>query len=248
MTIDYNVFLPEFSFNGSVACLPSTYLGDRFVPALHGFLNICLFGQWQLLMLTLLYAVTLICWPHKIHLHKSMKMVPFAIFFTLLPGCLLLCSQLAVYANDVCIDFSPRATFYIYGGTAVGYMIAYTGLSIYLLLKIGSKLKNGDSVTSAQTIRLVKSVRRNFLSLVVLVIFLDLLPLMSIMSTYFFIGASEAQGFIVLIFRYTSISASVYPLISTLITIAVTKPYRRRSMKLFRTFTQKSAITQSVQR
>uniref|UniRef100_A0A1I7ZQF8 G_PROTEIN_RECEP_F1_2 domain-containing protein n=1 Tax=Steinernema glaseri TaxID=37863 RepID=A0A1I7ZQF8_9BILA len=64
MTLNFAViWSPVVDIYGLDICVPSSHLDGRYVPLLHAVFNLSLFAQWQLLLGSLTYAVTIVCWP-----------------------------------------------------------------------------------------------------------------------------------------------------------------------------------------
>uniref|UniRef100_A0A1I7ZK27 G_PROTEIN_RECEP_F1_2 domain-containing protein n=1 Tax=Steinernema glaseri TaxID=37863 RepID=A0A1I7ZK27_9BILA len=284
MTLDYAVaWSPIVSIRGFDLCLPSSHFDSRFIPILMTVLLVTLFGQWQVLLASLAYAVAVACWPLRIHIYHTKKVLFYFLIFACLPGATLAPMAYALFTTDVCwgFPFQPP-TFVLLGtfafyvtsyvvasiylllklgqainsptsstsvetvkllktlptfvllGTFAFYATSYVVASIYLLLKLGQAINNPTSSTSVETVKLAKTVRRNFIFLVAVIFATDVVPALVITATFMIMRGDQMQSVLTLLTRYVSISFCSYSWIITVITIFVTKPYRKRTIQVFR--------------
>uniref|UniRef100_A0A1I7ZQI1 G protein-coupled receptor n=1 Tax=Steinernema glaseri TaxID=37863 RepID=A0A1I7ZQI1_9BILA len=225
---------PQISVIGQELCFTSSYISNDFLSVLLTVLNTCLFGQWQLLLTTLIYAVTAICDPFKVHLFSSLKFIPITAVFTILPSCFLSPVELLLFTSKTCLNFSRRPSSFLFLFCIITYFSAFTTVSAYVFLKIHRASRNLNSSTSAETLKIVRSVQRNFISLLLLVAVTDVVPVLMIVLSFVLMGEKNAENVLLTLARYSAVSISFYSSISTIITIAITKPYRRKTITLIR--------------
>uniref|UniRef100_A0A1I7ZR55 G_PROTEIN_RECEP_F1_2 domain-containing protein n=1 Tax=Steinernema glaseri TaxID=37863 RepID=A0A1I7ZR55_9BILA len=234
MTLTFAViWSPVVQVHGSEVCFPSSYLDESYMYFLLIMFNVSLFAQWQLLLASLAYAVAVVCWPTRLYIFRSKKFMMFLIVFAWIPSAVLLPMEYLILTNSTCMNFSIRPSSYPFMCSIVIYLASYISCSIYLLLKLRQAIKERTSFTSVQTIKLVKTVRRNCVCLVTIIAITDLIPAFVFLITITTMKADEAQKVTVLIIRYICISLSYYSWITTIVTIAFTKPYRRKTMEMF---------------
>uniref|UniRef100_A0A1I7ZRE7 G_PROTEIN_RECEP_F1_2 domain-containing protein n=1 Tax=Steinernema glaseri TaxID=37863 RepID=A0A1I7ZRE7_9BILA len=129
-------------------------------------------------------------------------------------------------------SFRPEALPFL-GGLAM-YMTSYVAASIYLMLKLGQAIKMRTSSTASETVRLVKTVRRNCLCLVVIFVVTDVVPGFVLLGSFSLLGADNVRPVVTVVVRYVCISCSSYSWITTVVMIIITKPYREKTMQMLR--------------
>uniref|UniRef100_A0A1I8A2P9 G_PROTEIN_RECEP_F1_2 domain-containing protein n=1 Tax=Steinernema glaseri TaxID=37863 RepID=A0A1I8A2P9_9BILA len=113
------------------------------------------------------------------------------------------------------------------------HLTSYVAASIYLLRKLGQAIDDTTSATSVQTVKLVKTARRNFIILVAVIIVMGVTPAFLVVGALAFMRNDQMQTVMTVVARYTTISFCSYSWIVTVTTILVTKPYRDRTLQLF---------------
>uniref|UniRef100_A0A1I8AM47 G_PROTEIN_RECEP_F1_2 domain-containing protein n=1 Tax=Steinernema glaseri TaxID=37863 RepID=A0A1I8AM47_9BILA len=218
ITINFALlWAPQTTLRGLKLCFPSSYLSNDFIPVLLVILNTCLFGQWQLLQITLI----------------SPKFIPFTTVFTILPSCLLTPAEFPILTKENCFDASVRPTSILFLFSIMTYQLLFTAGSAYLLLKISRASRNHSSATSIQTVKLVRTVKRNFLSLVLLVAVVDVIPLIVTVISFLLPGDKGIHNLQVTMMSCSAVCISFYSSMTTVTTIVVTTPYRRKTLQIF---------------
>uniref|UniRef100_A0A1I7ZC20 G_PROTEIN_RECEP_F1_2 domain-containing protein n=1 Tax=Steinernema glaseri TaxID=37863 RepID=A0A1I7ZC20_9BILA len=235
LTVDYAViWSPIVDTQGFDLCLPSSHLDDLYVHFLFVVFAVALSAQWQILLISLAYAVTVICWPLQARLFRSTKFPIFLIPFVCLPSAIICPMIYILFTNNVCMNLSPRPASYPLIVTFTTYALCYIIVSLYLLRKLGKSIRERTSSTSTQSVTLVKIVRRNYLSLMVIMIASDIAPTFLILGGFAFIRADFFRALMIFTVRYTSISACSYSWVATVVTIVFTTPYRTKTLQVLR--------------
>ncbi|KAK0426997.1 hypothetical protein QR680_010005 [Steinernema hermaphroditum] len=226
----------EGTLRGLELCLPSTYFPNEFVAVFLASANVFLFGQLQLLLAMLFYATASVVWPYYIQKMRQWKTLFFFLIFTVAPSILFLPNEMLLLKNHICLDLTPRLSLFTVLFTISAFLTAYTFAAVFMLCKIGHFLRGPTSATSSHTMKLVKTVRRNFVSLMFVIIALDVVPLSIVVATFAVFSSVQSNSAAVSIL-YTVVSTSVSgsSFVSTAVTIYVTKPFSRKTVQIIRT-------------
>uniref|UniRef100_A0A1I7ZBQ5 G_PROTEIN_RECEP_F1_2 domain-containing protein n=1 Tax=Steinernema glaseri TaxID=37863 RepID=A0A1I7ZBQ5_9BILA len=218
---------------GQELCFSSSYISDDFRSIQLVIFNTCLFGQWQLLLTTLIYAVTAICDPFKAHLFRSAKFIPITAIFTILPSCFVSPTILALFTSKTCLTLSHLSTSFPFLFCLMTYLSLFGTASAYYLLRIHRASKNHSSSTSEETVKLARAVQRNFVSLMLLVAVIDVIPVVTVIVCFGLTSGTSANNILSIIIQSSAVCISLYSSMTTVITIAVTKPFRRKTANTF---------------
>uniref|UniRef100_A0A1I8AED0 G_PROTEIN_RECEP_F1_2 domain-containing protein n=1 Tax=Steinernema glaseri TaxID=37863 RepID=A0A1I8AED0_9BILA len=188
MTLNFAViWSPIIEVRGFDFCLPSSYLSGSFVPFLHALFCVTLYAQWQLLLASLAYAV----------------IVVFLFFFACFPGAVHFPLQRALFINDVCLTLPVQFSSFMLLVWFAIHLTSYVAASIYLLRKLGQAINDPTSATSVQTVKLVKTARRNFIILVAVIIFMGVTPAFLVVGALAFMRNDQMQTVMTVVARYT---------------------------------------------
>ncbi|KAK0428135.1 hypothetical protein QR680_010625 [Steinernema hermaphroditum] len=225
----------EATLRGLELCLPSTYFPNDFVAVFLVSANVFLFGQLQLLLAMLFYAAASVVWPYYIQKMRQWKAILFLLIFTAAPSILILPNEMLFMKSDICLDLTPRLSLFTMLLIISGFITAYTFAAVFMLSRIDRFLRGPTSTTCPHAIKLVKTVRRNFVSLMFVIMALDIVPMSIVIGTFAVFSSLKSNSTAVgILYTIVSTSVSGTSVVSTLVTIYVTKPFSTKTVQIIR--------------
>uniref|UniRef100_A0A1I7ZQF4 G_PROTEIN_RECEP_F1_2 domain-containing protein n=1 Tax=Steinernema glaseri TaxID=37863 RepID=A0A1I7ZQF4_9BILA len=233
----------QASLQGYLLCLPSSYFNSDATVFMLALSTLFLFGQLQLLLIMLFYACSSIFCPFRVQKFRERRTVLLIVAFTVAPCFFIIPCELLMLKQKNCLDLTPGLPMLILVLVMTLYFTSYTCASYYMLYRIGRFLKNPTSMASPQTIAFVRTARRNFISFVLTIVAMDVVPLFLIIICFATFSLLQPKSVLVsALFTVVSTSISGYSFVSTIVTIVVTTPFSKKTVQIFRTVAMSSVL------
>ncbi|TKR72726.1 hypothetical protein L596_020133 [Steinernema carpocapsae] len=223
------IWSAEFVFANSTVCAISAHLSSLAEFVVFDVMQVMGVTIIQLTLLMLIYASFQLTHPGKVLCMSLGRRIAIILAFTQTPVFGLLICNYFILTTFNCFNVALTPAFCIVCGSLALYFSSYLALAGYCIKQISGISKTSHHASS-NTVKLVKSVVKNFVITNSVIVFFVAMPIVVGMLLMLLIGNSlpvmvPQMGFCFVVF---------YPLLSTSASILIFTPYRKHTAQLFK--------------